>query len=71
MKYRIAEAFKNLKNAPNPSNLRVADEVRRRNLSRKERKEMKGGNGESEANVVTLCSKGEIPYCVAENAIWM
>ena len=32
---------------------------------------MEGGNGVSEANVVTLCSKGEIPYCVAENAPWM
>ena len=67
MKYRIAEAFKNLKNAPNPSNLRVADEVRRRNLSRKERKEMKGGNGESEANVVTLCSKRAKQNDAAEN----
>ena len=32
---------------------------------------LEGGNEVSEANVVTLCSKGEIPYCVAENAIWM
>ena len=26
---------------------------------------MKGGNGVSEANGITLCSKGEIPYCVS------
>ena len=32
-------------------------------LSRKERKEMEGGNGMSKANEVTLCSKDEIPYC--------
>ena len=32
---------------------------------------MKGGNGVREANVVTLCSKGEIPYDAAENFPWM
>ena len=26
---------------------------------------LEGGNEVSEANVVTLCSKGEIPYCVS------
>ena len=29
---------------------------------------MKSGNGATNGSVVTLCSKGEIPYCVAENA---
>ncbi|MBQ6617282.1 MAG: hypothetical protein IJH67_13040 [Thermoguttaceae bacterium] len=32
---------------------------------------LKGGNGVSEANVVTLCSKCEIPYYAAENLLWM
>ena len=32
---------------------------------------MEGGNGVRAANVVTLCSKGEIPYCVAVNSPWM
>ena len=44
------------------------------NISRKVRevrKEMEGGNGESAANEITLCSKGEMPYCEAENAPWM
>ncbi len=30
-----------------------------------EPRRMKGGNGESVANVVTLCLKGEIPHCVS------
>ena len=33
---------------------------------REVRKLMEGGNGVSEANVVTLCSKGEMPYCVSQ-----
>ena len=32
---------------------------------------MKGGNGATNGSVVTLCSKGEIPYCAAKNAHWM
>ena len=32
------------------------------------RKGMKGGNEATIGSVVTLCSKGEIPFCVAENA---
>ena len=30
---------------------------------------MKGGNGVREANVVTLCSKCEIPYYATENLL--
>ncbi|MBR5711799.1 MAG: hypothetical protein IKX40_13675 [Thermoguttaceae bacterium] len=51
------------------SRTKSADEFSRK--VREVRKEMEGGNEVREANVVTLCSKGEIPYCVAENAIWM
>ena len=34
-------------------------------------KEMEGGNEVSEANGITLCLKGEIPYCEVENVPWM
>ncbi|MBQ3351872.1 MAG: hypothetical protein IJG38_15880 [Thermoguttaceae bacterium] len=32
---------------------------------------MEGGNGATNGSAVTLCSKGEIPYCAAKNAHWM
>ena len=38
---------------------------------REERKEMEGGNGVREANVVTLCTKCETPYYAAGNLPWM
>ena len=44
-----------------------ADKVRQSFFSRKERKEMKGGNGVRAANVVTLCMMRTKPIDAAEN----
>ena len=68
-------SFQKSKNAESPPDPRVRGHtVRRRILSHKEHiehKEMEGGNGESEANVVTLCSKCATSNDVAENLPWM
>ena len=65
---RNAEASKillNVSTAPTRwiAAVSAAEEISRK--VREVRKEMKDGNGESEANVVTLCSKCEIPHCVS------